>query len=930
MKLALIFLLPLVGAFLPLGIARKSSWLLASCAALPALASFFLLVSLTPDLLAGQVLIQTWTWVPSLGLSFSLRLDALSLIFALLITGIGCLILLYARFYFDGKPSAARFYALILIFMAAMLGLVMSENLLVMLVFWEMTSLVSFLLIGFTWKSRDARRGARMSLAITAGGGLALMAGLVLLGLEVGSWQLSEVLAAGDQIKASESYGLMLVLILLGAFAKSAQFPFHLWLPHAMAAPTPVSAYLHSATMVKAGIFLLMRLHPALADTPLWLDLVTLAGMTTLMLGAFVAMFMHDIKGLLAYSTLSHLGLITLLLGLGTPLALAIALFHLICHAFFKAPLFMMAGYVDQLTGSRDMQRINGLWRYYPLLTLLSGLSAAAMAGLPLLSGYFSKKMLFAESLAITQPFWAAGLLPVWVTVAGLFSVAYSMRIFHNVFFNGRPVDLPNYPPKPLLKKALLPLIPLVLITLLIGLWPDWLFKHWMLPAALAATQVSLPEYDFTQLSGGWPLYMSLFALIGGLAFYAARGPLFAIHARLPEVDAKNIFERSMHGLTDWTRSLVYNLENGSLQRYLALILMTCVLLVGWSLQGLSSWQGSLAMTPLEPGFVLGCLVMAMAAISVAKIHRHRLPALLLLGVIGLLITLFFARFSAPDLALTQLSVEVMAVVIMMLALSFLPQESPQESTKLRKTRDLLLAGGVGSLVGLLAFAVLTRPFSSISDFFLAQSVEGGGGTNVVNVILVDFRGFDTLGEITVLGIAAVAVFAFTRELHLKERVTSNLNLQGVAEAHPIILSVTARLVLPIALMVSAYIFLRGHNLPGGGFIAGLITAVAFTLQYMAGGLVWAQERMRTQFRPLIGAGLLIATFTGMGSLVLGYPFLTSTFGHFDLPLLGEIELASVLLFDLGVYAVVVGATLLILGNLGRLMTVAGPGKEVG
>lgn len=930
MKLALILLLPLFGALLPLGLRASRPWVLTLIASLPALASLLLLLQLAPQGFSGGLRVETWTWIPSLGLSVALRLDALSVFFALLIVGMGCLVLFYAHFYFKGKPSAARFYTLILAFMAAMLGLVLSENLLVMLVFWEMTSLISFLLIGFNWTSREARRGARMALVITAGGGLALMAGVLLLGMEVGSFQLTAILAASEQIKLSQDYPLILTLILLGAFAKSAQFPFHLWLPHAMAAPTPVSAYLHSATLVKAGIFLLMRLHPALADTSLWLNLVTLAGMMTLMLGAFVAMFMHDIKGLLAYSTISHLGLITLLLGLGTPLALAVAVFHLLCHALFKAPLFMMAGYVDQVTGTRDMQRINGLWRYFPLLTLLAGLSAAAMAGLPLLSGYLSKKMLFAESLAVTQPLWAAGLLPFWVTFAGLFSVAYSVRIFHNVFFNGKPVDLPIDPPRPLSQGALLPMVPLIAGTLLIGLWPGLIFDQLIIPTTLAATQTSLGSYDFSSLSSGWPLAMSLLALVGGLAFYAARQQLFAWHAKLPPVDAKEIFEAGMHRLTLWTRGLVYRLENGSLQRYLAFILLSLLILVGWSLRDMSAWQGPLGITPIDPALLLGCFVLGLAAIGVAIFHRHRLPALLLLGVIGLLVTLFFARFSAPDLALTQLSVEIMAVVIMMLALSFLPQQSPQESSLTRKGRDLFLALGVGSSVSLITFAILTRPFSSISDFFLAQSLPGGGGTNAVNVILVDFRGFDTLGEITVLAIAAVAVFAFTRDLHLKERVSAMSAGQGIAEAHPLILSVTARLVLPLALMVSAYIFLRGHNQPGGGFIAGLITAVAFTLQYMAGGLVWAQERMRTQFRPLIGVGILLASMTGMGSLLVGYPFLTSTFRYLELPLIGEIELASVLLFDLGVYAVVVGSTLLILANLGKLMTVEGPGQEVG
>ncbi|MCH8498408.1 MAG: monovalent cation/H+ antiporter subunit A [Marinobacter sp.] len=930
MQLALLILMPLLGALLPAVRRHDPVVRLAVLAALPALASLMLLLSLLPQVLAGETLLWTREWVPTLGLSVSLRLDGLAWLFATLITGIGCLIILYARFYFAGKSTAGRFYTLILLFMAAMLGIVLSENLLVMLVFWELTSLVSFLLIGFSWDKRGARRGARMSLVITAGGGLALLAGIVLLGQVVGSYQLTDVLAAGDEIRAHAQYPLILSLILLGAFTKSAQFPFHLWLPHAMAAPTPVSAYLHSATMVKAGLFLMARLHPALADTELWFTLVTITGMLTLMVGAFVAMFMHDIKGLLAYSTVSHLGLITLLLGLGTPMALAAALFHLVCHALFKAPLFMMAGYVDQATGSRDMQQINGLWRYMPALMVLTAIPAAAMAGLPLMSGYLSKKMLFVESLQVSSPDWATLVIPVWVTLAGLFSVAYSIRIFHNVFFNGKPVELPIYPPKKISNSALSPLFLLAAATLAVGLAPQLAYQWLVQPAVSAANGLPLPPYDFSQLGARLPLLMGIVALIGGLLFYMARNPLFAIHARLPEVDAKEIFEWLMQRCIRFSQHQVYGLENGSLQRYLALLLGTAVVMGFWATEGFRDWQGSIALQPLDAMTLLGGLILCGAAFGVAIFHHQRLPALLLLGVTGLFVTLTFARFSAPDLALTQLSVEVMAVVIMMLALSFLPQQSPSESRWPRVSRDLIIAGVAGLGVALFAFAILTRPMESISSFFLANSVSGGGGTNVVNVILVDFRGFDTLGEITVLGIAAVAVFAFTRDLHLKERAVPIADENWVAEPHPIILSMVARLVLPIAFLVSAYIFLRGHNLPGGGFIAGLVTAVALTLQYMAGGLAWAQSRMVMQFRPLIGAGLLVALFTGLASWVFGYPFLTSAFGYVHWPLIGKFELASALVFDLGVYLTVVGATLLILANLGKLMTVAGPGKEIG
>jgi len=553
------------------------------------------------------------------------------------------------------------------------------------------------------------------------------------------------------------------------------------------------------------------------------------------------------------------------------------------------------------------------------------------MAGLPLMSGYLSKKMLFSESLLVTAPHWADVVIPAWVTVAGLFSVAYSVRIFHNVFFNGQPRDLPVWPPKHKPAAALSPLAILATLSLLVGLAPQWIYDHLVHLAVLQTTVSHLPAYDFSALSDAHtPAMMSLVAMLGGLAVYAARKPLFAIHARLPEVDAKDIFETAMQRTIRFSQTLVYRLENGSLQRYLALILLTTVTLVAWSLLGLERWRGPVPLSSLNPLVVFGISILCLSAIGVVLFHRHRLPALLLLSVTGLFVTLTFAWFSAPDLALTQLSVEVMAVVIMMLALSFLPQSSPKESRFPRIARDLFMALAAGGGVAAFTFAVLTRPVNSISDFFLANSVPGGGGTNVVNVILVDFRGFDTLGEITVLGIAAVAVFAFTRNLNLKKRVAESGHAHWVAEPHPVILQMVAHMALPIALLVSAYIFLRGHNMPGGGFIAGLVTAVALTLQYMAGGLVWAQARMRTHFRSLIGAGLMIALLTGVASWLFGYPFLTTTFAHLHWPLIGEFELASALLFDLGVYTTVVGATLLILANLGKLMTIAGPGKEVG
>lgn len=932
MMLLSIVTLPLLGALITPPLARRSTAVLpALVAGAIGLTVVAMMLSQAADVLGGAVLIEHYSWLPGLGLSPAFRLDALALFFALIIAGMGILITLYAHFYFAGKHGTVRFHSLMLAFMGAMLGIVISENLLFMLVFWEMTSLISFLLIGFHQDERPARRGARMTLVITGGGGLTLLAGVLLIGHSVGSFRLTEILAPEAALTTDPLYPWMLGLVLVGAMTKSAQFPFHLWLPNAMTAPTPVSAYLHSATMVKAGIFLLARLHPALGDTEAWLYGISTAGMATLLSGAFIAMFKHDTKELLAYSTVSHLGLITLLLGLNTRMAMVAALFHLLNHALVKAPLFMMAGAVQKATGTRDMRRINGLWRTLPVLMVISGVAAASMAGLPLLGGYLSKKMLFIESLQAPVVPPLQWLTPAMAAIAGLFSVAYAIRIFHNVFFNGQPRNLPVWPPK---NPGVGIQVPAgILAVAVIGVsWQAEAVVHGVIgPVASVASGHPLPNYDMHQLHHiGTAFFMSLAAMLGGLVLYMARQPLFRLYDRLPPADAREIFEWMMTRTGRGAERMVRGLENGSVQRYIALIVLTAIVLVGPVLLSGIQWHGGEALTPVDPLTTMGLLLLMATAVGAALGHHQRLFALLLLGSAGLFVTLTFARFSAPDLALTQLSVEVMAVIIMMLALSFLPQDTPRESSRFRKARDLGIAGLGGLGVGLVAFAIITRPHNTIAEFFLDQSKPGGGGSNVVNVILVDFRGFDTLGEITVLGIAAVAVFALTRNLQLKDRIPQERDQYWASNPHPLILRTMARPILPIALMVSAYIFLRGHNMPGGGFIAGLITAVALSLQYMAGSMAWAHSRMLTSFRPLIGVGLLLACGTGLGSLLFGEAFLSSWHGHFSLPVLGHLELATALLFDLGVFATVVGATLLILANLGKLMTVNGPGKEVG
>lgn len=920
MTLALMIALPFFGALLPLLAERFGRAACALAAAVAPLTALVLLLSQQAAVFAGQVVTVKLSWLPALGLNLSLRLDGLGFLFGLLILGIGLLVILYAHYYLAQKEPAGRFFAFLLLFMGAMLGVVLAENLLLMLMFWELTSLSSFLLIGF-WSARsDARKGARMALTITGGGGLALLAGILLIGHIVGSFELTEVLAAGPTIRAHDLYPMALVLVLLGVFTKSAQFPFHFWLPHAMAAPTPVSAYLHSATMVKAGVFLLARLYPALAGSEWWFYLVSLTGLVTLLVGAGMALFQHDLKGLLAYSTISHLGLITLLFGLDTHLAAVAAIFHIINHATFKASLFMAAGIIDHETGSRDMRRINGMWKYMPHTAVLAMVAASAMAGVPLLNGFLSKEMFFSETLNQHLLGSFNWVIPAAATLAGVFSVAYSLRFIHDVFFNGEPINLPKYPPHEPPRYMKVPVEILVFLCLLVGMLPAYTVAPLLAAAASASLGGDLPVYSLAIWHGlNLPLLMSFVALFGGILVYTLRQPLFRWYAGLPSMDAKLVFERGVQVLVRGCALLTRRLENASLQRYLALLLGAGLLVVTFGLADLAQVAGPLALSPIDAFGALSLGVLALCALATVIFHRQRLASLLMLSVVGLMVALTFARYSAPDLALTQLAVEVVTIVLLMLALFFLPDQTPSESSSIRGLRDFALALGCGVVVAMLAFAVLTRPYESIAGFYLANSLSGGGGANVVNVILVDFRGFDTLGEISVLAIAGVGIHALLDGLRLHQPQVDALGRHWARERHPLILASLSRVLLPMALLVSVFIFLRGHNLPGGGFIAGLVTAAALILQYVASGVQWTQSRLPLNYHRLAGAGVLIAGLTGLGSWVFGKPFLTSAFGHFSLPLVGEVELATALLFDLGVYLTVVGATLLILASLGKL-----------
>jgi multicomponent K+:H+ antiporter subunit A len=897
----------------------------ARTAAALAAASLALVLSESPSVLAGATLVTGWPWIPEAGLNATFRLDGFGFLFALLILGIGLLVILYARYYLAPEESKERFYGLLLLFMGAMLGVVLAENLLLLVTFWELTSLSSFLLIGFWRHDADARRGARLALMVTGAGGLALLAGVLLIGHVVGSFELSDVLAAGPTIKAHPLYETMLILVLLGAFTKSAQFPFHFWLPHAMAAPTPVSAYLHSATMVKAGIFLLGRLFPAFAGTETWFYIVSGVGLTTQLFAAYVALFRHDLKGLLAYSTVSHLGLIALLFGFGTPAGAVAAVFHIINHAVFKASLFMAAGIVDHETGTRDMRRLSGLARFMPWTAALATIAAGAMAGVPLLNGFLSKEMFFAETLQVEwlgSRYW---ILPVAATLASIFTVAYSTRFVHDVFFGPPPEGLARVPHEPP-RWMKVPVEILVALCLLVGLLPALIVDPLLRAASGAVLQAPLPEYSLALWHGlNLPVLMSVVALAGGAAIYFARRYYFGLHGyRQQRIDGRALAEELVALAVAGSRLLVDRVANASLQRYVLLLLLATLGVGFVGARGLSLAPVDVAAAPDALAVTL-TVALAIAAVAATVLHARRLLALVLVGVVGLVVSLAFVRFSAPDLALTQLLVEIITVLLLLLAMYFMPPASPRESSRWRRARDAILAVAAGLGAGLLAWALMTRPFSTIAWYYLENAKPLGGGYNVVNVILVDFRGFDTLGEITVLGIAAVAIVALLQEIRLAAPQRDPDGQPWADERHPLMLRVLARPLLPLALLVSVYLFLRGHNAPGGGFIAGLVTGTAILLQYVAYGSEWARERLPWNYSTAIALGLLLATATGLASWMFGAPFLTSTFGYVHWPVVGEFELASAMLFDLGIYFVVVGVVMVIVGRLGAL---SGPARE--
>lgn len=714
----------------------------------------------------GALPFAAYRWFPSLDIELSFYVDGWSLLFALLISGIGALILIYAGGYLEGHPQLGRLYAFLLMFMASMLGLVLADNLLLLFIFWELTSISSYLLIGFDHERPAARAAALQALLVTGAGGLALLAGLLMLGQAAGSYSLAGLIKQGNTLAAHPLYVPIVVLIVAGAFTKSAQVPFHFWLPSAMEAPTPVSAYLHSATMVKAGVYLLARLGPVLGGSLSWQVLVTTGGAVTMLVGAFLALRQTDLKRLLAYSTVSALGVLVLLIGLGRPEALAAAVVFLLAHALYKGALFLVAGAVDHATGTRDVEQLGGLNRTMPVIALAATVAALSMAGLPPLFGFLAKELLYEAVLHAPAAVWLTGA----VVVASICFIALAGVVVVRPFF-GPAVETSQHP-HPIAPSLGLGPVVLAGLGLLLGLGPKVVERPLLTPA-VAALQTAAPGESLQlALWHGWNLALALsgLSLAGGvgLYYYVERLRRWSMPWRLlGRLGPAQGYDLALRGLNSLANFQTRLLQSGYLRYYLMIIIVTAGGLIVSTIVTRTEVLPPLPVAPMrfyEAG-VIGLMILA-ALLTVRS--QPRLAAIATLGVVGYSIALFFVLLGAPDLAMTQFLIETLTVILFVLVFYHLPPPK-EESVSLARLRDALLASGVGGLMTFLVIvAARVEMDERISGYFVDNSLPLGHGRNIVNVILVDFRGLDTLGEITVLAVAGVGVYAL---LKLRPRV---------------------------------------------------------------------------------------------------------------------------------------------------------------
>ena len=889
--------------------------------ALP-VALFVWFCTMIPAVSGGEVLVREMAWLPQLGIDLDFVVDGLSLLFALLITGIGAFIFLFAAVYMRGYPQRGRFTLFLVSFMLAMLGLVLADNLVALFVFWELTTITSFLLIGYSHENATARRAALQGLLVTGAGALAMLAGFVVLGQAAGTFSLREMLAGEGTFADHPHYTAIVVLVLLGAFTKSAQFPFHFWLPNAMAAPTPVSAYLHSATMVKAGVFLLARFTPLLGGTPLWMETLTAVGAVTAVYAAFVSLGRSDLKQVLAYTTVMALGTCVLFLG-ASPAAgpgevsrgVLAALAFLVAHALYKAALFLVAGTIEKATGTRDLARLGGLWRAMPVTFAAAVAAAVSMAGVPLSIGFLGKELLYTVGFAPDTSAW----LPWAAFLAAAPVATIAIVLAWRPFLGPRPA----YGKPAREGHWALWCGPVVLgaVGLYWGLAPEFPFLRLLVPAetAVLGQPLDTAPGHAPWHSTGEALALTLATLaVAGLGFRmrAAVADALAGLGRWIPVSGDRAYDAAMDGVAavaDWqTRRL----QSGVQRHYLLIVFAA----LGLSL-AVTLWIKDVVPGPVrwtEAALLEWSLAALVAAASIVIIRsRSRLLCICALGVVGVSTALIFLLFGAPDVAMTQLTVETLVTVIVAIVLLKLPNFSNEVWPSVpARVGNAVVAVTVGIGVTLLLLAVTASPPQpDLQEYFERTAVPGGQGRNIVNVILVDFRALDTMGEITVLAIAGAAVFAMLLPGARPRKGAPRPGTGGAAALAPaspgtlmntVILRETTRRLVPLILVFSVFLLLRGHEQPGGGFVGGLVASIALSLYAFVFGPRAARGILRVDPRAVGAVGLAVAIASGfVGSIRGAAPFLTGQWGT-----LAGLKIGTPVLFDVGVYLVVIGVVM--------------------
>ena len=916
--------------------------------AIPPAATAVLIASLGPRVLSGSPVTEAYPWIPQLQMSLTLQLDALAWVFTLIVSGVGTLILLFcSRYFTSSEPGLGLFAGVLLAFAGAMAGLVLSDDVMLLFIFWELTTVFSYLLIGHYLTKQASRRAAMNALISTTVGGLAMMVGLIWAGMTAGSFLLSDILREPASMPV-----IALILLLVGAAAKSAIAPGHFWLPGAMAAPTPVSAYLHAAAMVKAGIYLIMRCAPVLQLHHTIALVLAAFGIATMILGGWRALRQTDIKLLLAYGTVSQLGFMTAVTAFGTPHAVFAGLALVISHALFKAPLFMVVGIIDKSYGTRDITRLHGVGRDSPMLALTAVLAAGSMAAIPPLFGFIAKEAVFA---ALHEVGGAGWLLLAGAVAGSMLTIAYAWRFIAGVFPGAEGILHRGTPPG-FLAPPLLLVIASVLLIPFAG------------PCARVLAVASDEEFPLSAIPHlGVPLYASLAAIAGGVLLIAAAAPVERFQAAVsPQrwkyghfVDAEKGFRALMRATDLMSVQVTALMQRGSLPLNLSIIFIVLIALSGGLILRADGPPSTIVW--FHHWSELCIAVLAIGAGIAGARARRRMRATLLISGTGFAVALLFMTAGAPDVAVTQLLVETILTVVLVLVLRRLPLHFSIRPLRTDQLSRWIIAIGTAITVCLLAaYAAGARQAVPTGPSMVEPAYTIGGGHNVVNVALVDARVWDTMGEISVLLVVAAGVasllFLLKPENHLvrmrdlddsatvwRFNADSTLpdaivNFDAISpdsdssrgrtwisagstlapERRMVVLEVITRFAFPIMMLFSVYLLLAGHNLPGGGFAGGLVAGLALTLRYLAGGRVELVEAMPVQAGWLLGSGMSIAVLSGAAPLLWGGSIFDSVVAHVQLPLFGEVELASAMVFDLGVYLVVLGLVLDVLRALGE------------